>query len=143
MWHAQLRCSRRSASPASLPSRPHSRPALPGGTLPGVAKRRTSRRRSAAQARSAQRGASAVAAVVYVGATLLVLARAGIWRAHPNAIVFRWGTWLLAVVMLLGAVPNFASQSRWEIVVFGPLALVLSGLCFLVARRAMPGRDER
>jgi hypothetical protein len=88
---------------------------------------------------AAQRGASAVAAVVYVAATLIVLGRAGIWRAHPNAIVFRWGTWLLAVVMLLGAVPNFASQNRWENVIFGPLALVLAGLCGLVARHAAAG----
>jgi hypothetical protein len=82
---------------------------------------------------AAQRGASAVAAVVYLAATLIVLGRAGIWRARPNAIVFRWGTWILAIVMLLGAVPNFASQSRWENLIFGPLALVLAGLCFLVA----------
>lgn len=93
---------------------------------------------------TAQRGASAVAAVVYVAATLIVLGRAGIWRARPNAIVFRWGTWVLAVVMLLGAVPNFASQSRWENFIFGPLALVLGGLCFLVARSAAsgPGRGK-
>jgi hypothetical protein len=85
-----------------------------------------------------QRAASAVAAVVYVAATLIVLGRAGIWRAQPRAIVFRWGTWLLAVVMLLGALPNFASQSRWENVILGPLALVLAGLCVFVARRAGP-----
>ena len=90
----------------------------------------------AAHLSAAPRGASAIAAVVYVAATLVVLGRAGIWRAQPNAIVFRWGTWLLAVVMLLGAVPNFASQSRWENFIFGPLALVLAGLCFLVARSA-------
>ena len=38
--------------------------------------------------------------------------------------------------MLLGAVPDFASQSRWENFVFGPLAIVLAGLCFLVAHAA-------
>lgn len=90
---------------------------------------------------AAQRSASAVAAVVYGAATLIVLGRAGIWSARPHAIVFRWGTWLLAVVMLLGAVPNFASQSRWENFIFGPLALALAGLCFLVARSA-PARSN-
>jgi hypothetical protein len=89
---------------------------------------------------AAQRGASAVAAVVYVAAALIVLGRVGIWRAQPDAIVFRWGTRLLALVLLLGAVPNFASQSRWENVIFGPLALVLAGLCVLVARSAAAGQ---
>jgi hypothetical protein len=68
---------------------------------------------------------------------LIVLGRAGIiWRARSNADLFRWGTWLLAVAMAVGAVPNFASQSRWENFVFGPLALVLAGLCIVVARAA-------
>jgi hypothetical protein len=82
-----------------------------------------------------QRGASAVAAVVYVAATLIVLCRGGIiWPARRNAALFRWGTWFFAIAMAIGAVPNFASQSRWENVIFGPLALVLAALCIVVAR---------
>jgi hypothetical protein len=86
---------------------------------------------------SGQRGASAVAAVIYVAAALIVLCRAGIiWRARSNAALFRWGTWFFAVAMAIGSVPNFASQSRWENFIFGPLALVLAALCIVVARGA-------
>jgi hypothetical protein len=84
-----------------------------------------------------QRGASAVAAAVYVAAALIVLCRAGIiWRARSNAALFRSGTWFLAAAMAVGSIPNFASQSHWENVVFGPLALVLAALCVVVARAA-------
>jgi hypothetical protein len=84
-----------------------------------------------------QRGASAVAAIIYVAATLIVLCRAGIiWRARSNAALFRWGTWFFAVAIAIGSLPNFASQSRWENVIFGPLALVLTALCIVVARAA-------
>jgi hypothetical protein len=84
-----------------------------------------------------KQGASAVAAVVYVAAAFIVLGRAGvIRRARSDAAVFRWGTWVFAVAMAVGAVPNLASHSRWENVIFGPLALVLAALCFVVARRA-------
>jgi hypothetical protein len=84
-----------------------------------------------------ERGASAVAAVIYVAATLVVLCRAGIiWPARSNAALFRWGTWFFAVAMAIGSLPNLASQSRWENVIFGPLALVLAALCIVVARAA-------
>ena len=67
-----------------------------------------------------------------------------IWRARSNAALFRWGTWFFAVAMAIGAVPNFASQSRWENFIFGPLALVLAALCTLVARSAaLEARPER
>ena len=87
--------------------------------------------------------ASAIAAVIYVAATLIVLCRAGItWPERSNAALSRWGTWFLAVAMAVGAVPNFASQSRWENVIFGPLALVLAALCIVVARAATAEEPE-
>lgn len=92
-----------------------------------------------------QRVASAAAAIIYAAATLIVLGRAGIiWRARSNAALFRWGTWFLAVAMAIGAVPNVASQSRWENFIFGPLALLLAALCVVVARSttAEPGRER-
>jgi hypothetical protein len=90
---------------------------------------------------AAQQGASAVAAVIYVAAALVVLCRAGIvWRGRSDAAVLRWGTWVVAASMAVGALPNFASQSRWENLVFGPLALVLAALCVVVARRAATHR---
>jgi hypothetical protein len=97
-----------------------------------------------AQLSTGQRVASALAAIVYAGATLIVLVRGGIaWRSRMHAAVFRWGTWFFAAAMALGAVPNFASESRWENVVFGPLALVLAGLCTVVARSAAADPRQR
>ena len=88
-----------------------------------------------------QRGASAVAALIYVAAALIVLCRAGvIWRARSSAVLFRWGTWFFAVAMAIGSVPNLASRSRWENFIFGPLALVLAALCIVVARAAATAR---
>jgi hypothetical protein len=51
-----------------------------------------------------------------------VLGRAGFWgSAGPRlAILFRFGTWFLAAVSVLAALVNFASQSRWEKLIFGP-----------------------
>lgn len=94
---------------------------------------------------TAQRSASAAAVVFYAAAALIVLGRAGILRARGNAALFRWGTWFLAVAMAIGALPNSASQSRWENFIFGPLALVLAILCVVVARRAAtgPARDTQ
>jgi hypothetical protein len=84
-----------------------------------------------------QQGASAVAAVIYVAAAVIVLCRAGvIWPGRSDAAIVRWGTWFFAAAMAVGALPNLASQSRWETFVLGPLALVLAVLCFAVARRA-------
>jgi hypothetical protein len=91
------------------------------------------------QLSSAQRGASAVAAVVYVAAALVVLGRAGMLGAEGNMPLFRWGIWFLVFVMAIGAIPNFISQSRWENFIFGPLAIVLAVLCVVVARSSPPG----
>ena len=88
---------------------------------------------------AAKQTASGVAAFIYLAAMLIILSRAGIiWRTRSNAALIRWATWLLAVAMALGAVANFASQSRWENFIFGPFALVLAVLCVVVAR----GADE-
>ena len=85
---------------------------------------------------AAQQGASAVAAVTYVAAAVIVLCRAGvIWPGRGGAAIFRWGTWFFAAAMAVGALPNLASQSRWENFILGPLALVLAALCVVVARR--------
>jgi len=85
-----------------------------------------------------QRGASAVAAAIYVAAILIVLCRTGIIsRQRSNDALFRWGTWFFAVAMAIGSLPNLASQSRWETFIFGPLALALAALCIVVARAAI------
>ncbi len=80
--------------------------------------------------------ASAFAAVFYLVATLIVLRCAGHAIRWISPRLARTGTWSLAVLLPLSAVGNFASQSPWERYVMGPLALVLGGLCFIVARGA-------
>ena len=82
----------------------------------------------------AQRIGSAVAAVVWTTAGLVVLRRAGFWGAGGSARLYRSGTWFLVALLLIGAVPNFDSQSRWENLVLGPLSVVLAILCTIVAR---------
>jgi hypothetical protein len=82
--------------------------------------------------------ASAIAVGVYVLFALLVLGRAGFRGVPlPNGVL-RWGTWVLAGLMFLGALANFASSSGWERFGWGPLSLILAVLCLLVALRAEP-----
>jgi len=90
---------------------------------------------------TAERTGSAVAILVWTAAAAIVLGRAGVWgigRRRP-ATLFRRGTWFLAAVSALAALMKFASQSRWENLVFGPLALLLALLCTVVARSATSG----
>jgi hypothetical protein len=51
---------------------------------------------------------------------------------------------VVCVAATLIVLPNFASQSRWENLIFGPLALVLSALWIMVARGATaePARGQ-
>ena len=49
-------------------------------------------------------------------------------------VVARWGTWILVVVLAIGAVMNAASSSPWERYLWAPLALVLAVVCFFLAR---------
>jgi hypothetical protein len=77
---------------------------------------------------------SAISAVVLALAALVVLARAGYWGPARAMGVFRWGTWALVPILALSALGNFASTSRWENLLMGPFALLLSLLCLIVAR---------
>jgi hypothetical protein len=78
--------------------------------------------------------ASGIAAVVWVLAGIIVLGRVGIEVLPLPSAVYRWGTWVLVGLLLLGALVNFASRSAWERFLWGPFALLLAVLCFLVAR---------
>jgi hypothetical protein len=78
--------------------------------------------------------ASAVAAVVWALAALVVLARGGFDIGPIPDGVARWGTWALVGLLPLGALMNLASSSRWERFLWGPMALIMALLCFLVAR---------
>jgi hypothetical protein len=94
-----------------------------------------------AELSSAQRIGSGIAVAVWTAAALVVLGRGGLWGTASRRLrtLFGWGTWLLAAVSVLAALLNFASQSRWENVIFGPLALLLAIFCTLVARSAADG----
>lgn len=78
--------------------------------------------------------ASAVAVVFWVLAASVVLGRAEYQVSPIPEPVALWGTWILVGVLLLGALMNFASSSPWERFLWGPLALVLAVLCFVLAR---------
>ena len=80
------------------------------------------------------RVASGVAVVFWLLAALAILARAGFDVSPLSGAVALWGTWILVVLLPIGALMNIASSSPWERFLWGPLALVLAILCFVVAR---------
>jgi hypothetical protein len=79
------------------------------------------------------RVASAVAAVVWVLAALLVLAGAGIHASPIPTSVADRATWILAGLLVVGAAMNLMSRSRPEQIIWGPVALVLAALTAVVA----------
>ena len=80
------------------------------------------------------RVASGVATVVWLLAAAVVLGRAGYWGSARWSVSFPRATWVVAVLLALGAVVNFASSSPWERFGWGPLALLLAILCVVLAR---------
>jgi hypothetical protein len=76
---------------------------------------------------------SAIAASVLGAAALIVVGRVGYWTPQGWFGFFRWGTWALVPLLALSALANFTSKSRWEKAFLGPLALLLSMLCLVVA----------
>jgi len=76
---------------------------------------------------------SAVAAVFWMLAMLIVLGRAGFDVSPFPDVVERWGTWVLVGLLPVGALMNVASSSRWERYLWGPLALILALLTLVVA----------
>lgn len=78
--------------------------------------------------------ASGVAVGVYVFAALIILARGGVAIAPLSGGVVRRGAWIIVGLTAVGSLMNFASPSDWERFLWGPFALVLTVLCFLVAR---------
>jgi hypothetical protein len=77
--------------------------------------------------------ASTFAAVLWLVASLVVLARAPFeWSPIPFGVA-TWGTWVLFGMLLVGTVMNLASRSRLERLIQTPVAAVLAILCLLVA----------
>lgn len=78
--------------------------------------------------------ASAFAVGLWVLAVPIVLRRGGFMISPPSEAIARWGTWILVGLLSLGALMNFASRSSWERFGWGPVALILAVLCFMIAR---------
>ena len=89
---------------------------------------------ASAELTTGQRLSSAVSVLIFGLAIAVVLGRARIWRTSGHETFFRRTTWVLVVFLTLSALVNFASGSRWENFIQGPLALVLALLCLVVAR---------
>ena len=87
-----------------------------------------------AELSTGQRIGSVISVFVWIGGAFVVLGRAGCWERASDTRLFRWGTWFFAGVAAISALVNFASQSRWENVIWGPIALILAVLCVIVAR---------
>lgn len=79
------------------------------------------------------RAASAVSALVYVGAALVVLDRAGMPLVELPDAVARWGTWALVVLLAIGTVMNAASSSPYERFGWAPFAGLSAILVLVVA----------
>ena len=94
-----------------------------------------------AELSTGQRIGSVVSVAVWICAAFVVLGRAGFWARASDARLFRWGTWFFVGLTAISALVNLASQSRWENVVWAPVALALAVLCTIVARSAWPPRD--
>lgn len=100
--------------------------AAQGGTNPG-------------QLPDALRVVTGLGAVVWLLATLVVLARGG--RALvplPDALA-RVGIWVVVGLLGVGALMNFASSSPWERFGWGPFTLVMFVLGVVLARSGRPG----
>jgi hypothetical protein len=80
------------------------------------------------------RVASAVAVVVWVIASVIVLGRGGIEVVPFPVGLLRWGTWFLVGLLFVGTLMNLASRSPWERFLWGPIAFVLGILCSVLAR---------
>ena len=83
---------------------------------------------------------SAVSALIWLLATLIVLARGG-WGSPPlPGGVSRWGTWFLVGYLALGMLMNLASSSPWERFGWAPFTALLFGLTLLLALSERPTR---
>ena len=77
-------------------------------------------------------------AAVWLVAALMALARGSYAFVLLPAAVPRVGTWVLVVLLGVGALMNFASSSRWERFGWGPFTLVLFVPGVPLARSGLP-----
>jgi hypothetical protein len=86
---------------------------------------------------------SALTVVGYAVAAAMVLRRAGFRIRWVSSAVARIGTWVLVVLLTVGALANLLSQSPWERFLLGPVALLMAGLCLVVGRSADDRAEHR
>jgi hypothetical protein len=89
---------------------------------------------------STLRIASAVSALLFLGAIWAVLSGAGVVRVGAGAAaVARWVLWCYAGLFSLSALANLASMSSWERFLMAPTAVLLAVCCVIVA---LPWRSD-
>ena len=86
---------------------------------------------------------TAVSAVIWVVAAVIVLARGGLAIVRVPAALSRWGTWVLVGYLALGALMNLASTSPWERFGWAPFTAVLFGLTLLLALSDREGQPAQ
>ena len=89
---------------------------------------------SVSQLSTGLRVGSAISIVAYAVAAALILRRTGFRAPWLSRAVARIGSWVLVVLLTLGTLANFLSQSPWVRFLLGPVTFVLAALCFVVAR---------
>jgi hypothetical protein len=77
--------------------------------------------------------ASVAAAVILGLAAMVIRRRAGLSAGARPSRRIRILAWIVTIFLALNTLGNFASSSRGEIILFGPLSLVLALACVLVA----------
>ncbi|TFB99542.1 hypothetical protein E3O42_13380 [Cryobacterium adonitolivorans] len=83
---------------------------------------------------------SAVSAVIWGVAAVIVLARGGFSILRVPPALSRWGTWVLVGYLALGVLLNLASSSPWERFGWAPFTAVLFGLTLLLALSGREGQ---
>jgi hypothetical protein len=86
----------------------------------------------------ALRVVTGLGAVVLLFAALVVLVRGGYALVPLSETVARVGTVVIAGLLGVGALMNFASSSPWERFGWGPFTVVLFVLCVVLARGGSP-----
>jgi hypothetical protein len=87
---------------------------------------------------STLRVASAVSALLFLGAIWALLSGSGVVRVGAGAVVVRRVLGCYVGLFGLSALANLASPSPWERLLMAPVAVLLAACCVIVARRPDP-----
>jgi hypothetical protein len=86
--------------------------------------------------------ASLAAAVILGAFALVIRRRAGLSGSGQPSTLIRILSWVITAFLALNTLGNFASSSRGEALVFGPLSLALALACLLVSLSRSAGEDS-